>query len=104
MKNLIASLCAVVALAGCSDSHLKVRLTNNPAFPEIPRLRLTAIDQDVTVSGVKVNDGECPLNMLERFPRTIPKGSSDTVDILSSCDTVKSVAIKTDDGTFNFSF
>ncbi|CAJ7478852.1 putative lipoprotein [Burkholderia pseudomallei] len=104
MKTLIAAICVAVLLAGCSDSHLKVKLTHNTAFPDIPRLRLTAVDQDVTVSGIKVNDGDCPLNMLERFPRTIPKGSSDTVDILSSCDAVKSVAIKTDDGTFNFSF
>ncbi|WP_157765359.1 hypothetical protein [Burkholderia multivorans] len=29
MKKLIASLCAALALAGCSDSHLKIKLTNN---------------------------------------------------------------------------
>ncbi|VBR62517.1 putative lipoprotein [Burkholderia pseudomallei] len=104
MKTLIAALCVALPLAGCSDSHLKVKLTHNPAFPNIPRLRLTAVDEDVTVNGVEVNGGDCELNMLERFPRTIPNGSSDTVDILSSCDAVKSVAIKTDNGTFNFSF
>ena len=104
MKILIASLCAALALAGCSDSHLKVKLTNNPAFPNIPRLRLTAVDQDVTVKGVEVNDGNCELNMLERFPRTIPKGSADSVDILSTCEDVSKVTIATDDGTFKFTF
>lgn len=104
MKLLIALLCATAALAGCSDSHLKVKLTHNPAFPNIPRLRLTAVDQDVTVNGVEVNDSDCELNMLERFPRTIPKAQSDTVDILSSCNDVSKVAITTDDGTFTFTF
>lgn len=104
MKLLIALLCATAVLAGCSDSHLKVKLTHNPAFPNIPRLRLTAVDQDVTVNGVEVNGGDCELNMLERFPRTIPKAQSDTVDILSSCDDVSKVAITTDDGTFTFTF
>ncbi|WP_237706265.1 hypothetical protein [Burkholderia multivorans] len=79
-------------------------LTNNPAFPDIPRLRLTAVDQDVTVNGVEINDGDCPLNMIERFPRTIMKGTSDTVDILSSCERVSKAAITTEDGTFNFTF
>ncbi|AJX95023.1 hypothetical protein ISJ10_23255 [Burkholderia pseudomallei] len=104
MKKLVASLCAALALAGCSDSHLKIKLTNNPAFPDIPRLRLTAVGQDVTVNGVEINDGDCPLNMIERFPRTITKGTSDTVDILSSCERVSKAAITTDDGTFNFTF
>ncbi|WP_230973084.1 hypothetical protein [Burkholderia vietnamiensis] len=104
MKKLVASLCAALALTGCSDSHLKIKLTNNPAFPDIPRLRLTAVDQDVTVNGVEINDGDCPLNMIERFPRTITKGTSDTVDILSSCERVSKAAITTDDGTFNFTF
>lgn len=104
MKNLLASLCAALALAGCSDSHLKIKLTSNPAFPDIPRLHLTAVDQDVTVNGVEINDGDCALNMIERFPRTITKGTSDTVDILSSCERVSKAAITTDDGTFNFTF
>ncbi|KGS05893.1 hypothetical protein [Burkholderia pseudomallei] len=104
MKKLIASLCAALALAGCSDSHLKIKLTNNPSFPDIPRPRLTAVDQDVTINRVEVNDGDCPLNMIESFPRTITKGTSDTVDILSSCENVVKAAITTDDGTFNFAF
>lgn len=104
MKTLIAALCVALPLAGCSDSHLKVKLTHNPAFPNIPRLRLTAVDQDVTVNGIEVDGGNCELNMLERFPRTIPKAQSDTVDILSSCDDVSKVAIATDEGTFTFTF
>ncbi|RQP34149.1 hypothetical protein [Burkholderia ubonensis] len=104
MKTLITALCAALALAGCSDSHLKIKLTNNPSFPDIPRLRLTAIDRDVTINGVEINDGDCPLNMVERFPRPIAKGTSDTVDILSSCESVAKAAITTDDGTFNFTF
>ncbi|MCO1381552.1 hypothetical protein L0Y87_04560 [Burkholderia multivorans] len=104
MKNLIASLCAALALAGCSDSHLQIKLTHNPSFPNIPRLRLTAVGQDVTVNGVEINDGDCSLNRLEGFPRTIPQGQSDTVDILSSCDNVEKATIITDGGTFKFSF
>ncbi|MCM2491540.1 hypothetical protein [Burkholderia glumae] len=42
MKTLIAALCVALPLAGCSDSHLKVKLTHNPAFPNIPRLRIVA--------------------------------------------------------------
>lgn len=105
MKTLATLLCAVFALTGCgSGSHLKVKLGTNQFWPNIPELKLSAIDQDVTVQAVEVNGGDCVLNMLERFPRTIPKGMTDHVDIKSDCDEVSRVTITTGDGSFKFTF
>jgi hypothetical protein len=81
-----------------------VQLSTNQYWPNIPELRLTATDQDVTVLGVEVNGGDRALNMLERFPRTIPQQMTDHVDIKSDCDEVSKVIVKTSDGSFNFTF
>lgn len=105
MKTLATLLCTALVLTGCdSGSHLKVKLGTNQFWPNIPEIKLTAIDQDVTVEGVEINGGDCTINMLERFPRTIPKGMTDHVDIRSDCDEVSKATIRTGDGSFNFTF
>jgi hypothetical protein len=105
MKTVFTLACVVVALSGCgSNNHLKVKLSTNQYWPNIPELRSTAIDEDVTVLGVEVNGGDCPLNMLERFPRTIPEGVTDHVDIKSDCDEVSKAVVRTSDGSFRFTF
>lgn len=104
MKTLIASLCATLALVGCSDSHIKLMLQRDAYLPMFPQLRITAVGQNVTIKNVKVNGGDCELVSVERFPRTVRSGSSTLVDVRANCDDVSKVAVATDDGTFNFTF
>lgn len=104
MKILLVSLCAALALAGCSDSHMKVTLQHDAYLPMFPQLRVTAIGQDVTIKTLQVNGGDCELISVERFPRTVRRGNSTLVDIRANCDDVQKVAIRTDDGTFDFTF
>lgn len=104
MKTLIASLCATLALVGCSDSHLKLTLQRDAYLPMFPQLRITAVGQDVTIKNIEINGGDCELISVERFPRTVRRGSSTAVDVRANCDDVSKVAVETDDGTFNFTF
>ncbi|ALP63992.1 hypothetical protein [Paraburkholderia caribensis] len=104
LKCLAALVLSALALSACgADSHLKIKLSSNQFYPNIPELRITA-EQDVTIRGIEVNDGDCGLNMLVRFPIVLAKGESDHVDIRSDCDQVSKVKIRTTDGEFKYTF
>lgn len=103
-KCLFVLALSTLTLTACgADSHLKVKLSSNQFYPDIPQLRIAA-EQDVTIRGIEVNDGDCGLNMLVRFPIVLAKGESDHVDIRSDCDQVRKVKIRTTDGDFKYTF
>lgn len=104
MKKVLLLL-GTLALAGCSDGHMKVSLRANFSNPAIAQIDVHAIGQNVVVKNVEVNGGDCQINrMFLHFPDEIPSGMTASYAVLSTCLEVKKTKITAAEGSYSFSF
>jgi hypothetical protein len=99
-----ALLAAVALLGGCGAGEvpLQVELGAN-AFWGSPQLELTSLADEITVTDLTINRGNCKFNPHEPLPHTLVYGASFKVDS-PSCQNVLEVSIDTDQGSYDFTF
>lgn len=103
MKNYLAVVFLVLAIAGChSEPPVTVELGKN-SFWGGPQIRITAREDSVTINKVQVNRGNCPVNVQERLPHKLSFGELLKADT-PSCQRVVEVSLSTSEGDYDFSF
>lgn len=103
MKKYLTIAFVAAAITGCdSKPPVEVELGSN-SFWGTPQVRITAIQDSITINKVQVNRGNCTAAAQQVLPSKIPFGEVLKIDI-SSCRKVVEVSIYTSAGDYDFSF